>query len=481
MDDSPTAEPLLNAIAALLDGVPGLSGAEFLLGNTTSQIWRKLETTAGVGWVATEERTHLVPLRAGRQHHGWLRLRHDPALPLAGLAAELGAIGRMVGSHLGRRRSAEPPDRTNWDTTNRDKAETRVTVRREPDRNIDHTIMAAVARAQGAALRGEPAGEALAPLLAILMDVTGSQDVRIADGGLDLVCAITPLSAEALSSTESAISAILESEARNDRMAADLSAATNRADRAEFADLAKTEFLATMSHELRTPLNAILGFSELLQNQTFGPLGGPISGARYVGYATDIHDSGRLLLQIISDIMDVAKVETGRIHLAHDWVDTRQLLSSVVRLIEPRAAAADIAFEMVVSGEPLPRLWADERLVKQALLNILSNAVKFTPRGGSIRLTATPIDLGEGDAGLAVEITDTGLGIAESELTRVFEPFHRGDGATNRKFEGTGLGLPLARSFIDLHGGSLTLDSVQGAGTTVRISLPPARADIAAE
>ncbi|KJB92298.1 histidine kinase [Skermanella aerolata KACC 11604] len=243
--------------------------------------------------------------------------------------------------------------------------------------------------------------------------------------------------------------------------------AKRRAERAEFADLAKTEFLATMSHELRTPLNAILGFAELLKNQSFGPLG----SARYVGYAADIHDSGQLLLQIISDIMDVAKVETGRINLTPDWVDATHLMASVARLIEPRAAAAGISFEIALPEQALPRLWADERLIKQALLNVLSNAVKFTPSGGSIRMTAMIHPL---TGKMEIEIADTGLGIAKSELSKVFEPFHRGDGAMNRRFEGTGLGLPLARSFVELHGGSLTLDSVQGQGTTVHVALLPA-------
>jgi signal transduction histidine kinase len=174
----------------------------------------------------------------------------------------------------------------------------------------------------------------------------------------------------------------------------------------------------------------------------------------------------------------VAKVETGHIHLASDWVDAGHLLASVTRLIEPRAVSAGLSFEVIVQS-PLPRLWADERLLKQALLNVLSNAVKFTPSGGSIRMTATMESRGEpwgeprGDK-LTIEIADTGLGIAAAQLSRVFEPFHRGDGAMNRRFEGTGLGLPLARSFVDLHGGSLTLDSIQGVGTTVRLSLPPA-------
>ncbi|UEM21520.1 HAMP domain-containing histidine kinase [Skermanella mucosa] len=492
LDEAPTPGPALGRIAALLDTIPGISGAEFQLGNTGDQHVQHLETlpadplAGGSLRLVTrrgpaEDRTHLIPLRAGRSHHGWLRLRHNPDVPLPRLSSELATICRLVALHLEKRRSADLLEQAN-----RDIAELRATPGRAADRKETgrqppgtrdadfqdkEQALLAIARAQGAVLRGEPARDALESLSAALRDLTGSSAVRVGvDGSLDFESPASPLPPGLLAEARSAVASIVASESRR----VELCEARQRADRAEFADLAKTEFLATMSHELRTPLNAILGFSELLKNQTFGPLG----SARYVGYASDIFDSGKLLLQIISDIMDVAKVETGRIHLAQDWVDADHLVSSVVRLIEPRAAAAGIAFETRIMREPLPRLWADERLIKQALLNILSNAVKFTPPGGSIRLTVDTVRLDSGDTGLGIEIADTGLGIAASELTRVFEPFHRGDCATNRRFEGTGLGLPLARSFIDLHGGSLTLDSVQGAGTTVRISLPPTAGEV---
>ncbi|UEM03009.1 HAMP domain-containing histidine kinase [Skermanella rosea] len=492
LDEVPTPEPALGRIAALLETIPGISGVEFQLGNTGDQQAQHMETPAADSPAcgslrlvsrrgSAEDRTYLIPLRAGRSHHGWLRLRHDPDVPLSRLSSELGTICRLVALHLEKRRSADLLEQANHDV-----AELRATLERAADRkdagrrdpgpddagfdDRERALLLAVVRAQGAVLRGEPAEDALDPLFAALRDLTGSSAVRTGcDGALEFEDPASTLPPGLLAEARSAVASILASETRG----VELCEARQRADRAEFADLAKTEFLATMSHELRTPLNAILGFSELLKNQTFGPLG----SARYVGYASDIFDSGKLLLQIVSDIMDVAKVETGRIHLAHDWVDADHLVSSVVRLIEPRAAAAGIAFETRIARQPLPRLWADERLIKQALLNVLSNAVKFTPPGGSIRLTVDTARLDSGDTGLGIEIADTGLGIAASELTRVFEPFHRGDCATNRRFEGTGLGLPLARSFIDLHGGSLTLDSIQGAGTTVRISLPPAAAE----
>ena len=424
-----------------------------------------LRLIAGSG-AGADERNPAIPLRAGRTLYGWLRLRHAAGAPPRRLAAELEAVGRLVALHLEKRQTIALLERAN-----NDMAEAHLTLERDLHCLIvENAVLAAIAQSQGRALRGMAPDLALAPLLDTLKDLTRARHVGIshAESGASVRLVFDPPQVN--------LPAILPCRGGDRREGhpvgsaerAELCQAKCRAERAEFADLAKTEFLATMSHELRTPLNAILGFAELLKSQSFGPLG----SARYVGYATDIHESGQLLLQIISDIMDVAKVETGRIHLASDWVDAGHLMASVVRLIEPRAVAAGLSFEVALPEHPLPRLWADERLIKQALLNILSNAVKFTPSGGSIRMTAVVEPFSEK---LGIEIADTGLGIAQAELSRVFEPFHRGDGAMNRRFEGTGLGLPLARSFVELHGGSLTLDSIRGEGTTVRISLPPAQ------
>lgn len=486
LDEHPSLEAGLRQVAGLIDGIPGVSGAAFEIDHATgferdhiddeisgtenpagssgavSGGWPigGLRLIAGSGG-AIDERNPVIPLRAGRTLYGWLRLHHESCPPPIRVVAELEAIGRLVALHLEKRQTIALLERAN-----NDMAEAHLTLERDLYcLTVENTLLAAVARSQGRALRGMTAEQALSPLLDTLKDLTRARHVEIADasGRIAFDHPALTLPDGPLGVAEAAARDILSAAAER----TELCQAKCRAERAEFADLAKTEFLATMSHELRTPLNAILGFAELLKNQSFGPLG----SARYVGYAADIHDSGQLLLQIISDIMDVAKVETGRINLAHDWVDAGHLLASVARLIEPRAAAACLSFEIVVPKRPLPRLWADERLIKQALLNVLSNAVKFTPSGGSIRMTAMLAPLSEK---LEIEIADTGLGIAESELTKVFEPFHRGDGAMNRRFEGTGLGLPLARSFVELHGGSLTLDSVQGKGTTVLVSLLPA-------
>jgi signal transduction histidine kinase len=506
LDEFPSPEPGLREISSLLDGIPGVSGAAFEIApfidffgdhfddaaedpsdadtnagaadertaderTADERTIGSLRVIAGSG-ASADERNPMIPLRAGRTLYGWLRLHHETGAPPRRLAAELEAVGRLVALHLEKRQTIALLERANSDM-----AEAHLTL--ECDlrcMTVENAVLAAIAQSQGRALRGMAPDLALAPLFDALKDLTRARHVGIASDESEITGDDpifpnrivfdqpgTKLPDGPLAVAEAAVRDILS--AASERT--ELCQAKCRAERAEFADLAKTEFLATMSHELRTPLNAILGFAELLKNQSFGPLG----SARYVGYAADIHDSGKLLLQIISDIMDVAKVETGRINLAHDWVDAGHLMASVTRLIEPRAVAAGLSFEVALPERSLPRLWADERLIKQALLNVLSNAVKFTPSGGGIRMTAMVEPFSER---LVIEITDTGLGIAKSELARVFEPFHRGDGAMNRRFEGTGLGLPLARSFVELHDGSLTLDSVQGTGTTVWISLPPA-------
>jgi signal transduction histidine kinase len=236
-------------------------------------------------------------------------------------------------------------------------------------------------------------------------------------------------------------------------------------DVAATASQAKSQFLATMSHELRTPLNAIIGFSEMLAGETFGPLGDP----HYPDYARSIHASGRHLLQLINDILDFTRLDAGRFELYDEEIDLHELVAATLRMIELEASRAGIALEIALDGG-LPLLRADARRVRQVLLNLLSNAVKFTPRGGAIRLMAIRRG-GE----LAIAIADTGIGIAAQDIPRALERFGQVDSSLSRKYDGTGLGLPLARRLMEQHGGRLDLESAVGIGTTVTASFPGER------
>lgn len=234
---------------------------------------------------------------------------------------------------------------------------------------------------------------------------------------------------------------------------------------AEMADRAKSEFLANMSHELRTPLNAVLGFSEILVNEAFGPLG----NERYRGYAQDIHASGAHLLSIINDILDLSKAASGKLELAEDWFDAREIVNSVCRLIQPRIDESKLSLTVETRPEAL-MLYADERLMRQMLLNLLSNACKFTPPDGHIDCSVS-VDA----AGMTFAVTDTGIGIPAEDLERVVEPFGQVDNSLSRRQEGTGLGLALVKVMAELHGGTLRLTSEMGSGTTVAVILPPGR------
>jgi PAS domain S-box-containing protein len=235
---------------------------------------------------------------------------------------------------------------------------------------------------------------------------------------------------------------------------------------AELANRSKSEFLANMSHELRTPLNAIIGFSEVITKQLFGSVG----SQRYVDYAKDIYDSGVHLLDIINDILDVAKAEAGKLQLHESVVNIEATVSAALRLLKERAENGHVKLATEVAPG-LPPIWADERIMKQVLINLLSNAVKFTPSGGTVTVEATL----EPGGGVAVLVRDTGIGIAETDLPAVMSPFGQVENSLSRKHAGTGLGLPLVKSLVELHAGAFELRSCEGEGTTAIVRVPRSR------
>lgn len=233
----------------------------------------------------------------------------------------------------------------------------------------------------------------------------------------------------------------------------------------ETANRAKSQFLANMSHELRTPLNAIIGFSEMFVNSTFGPLG----SEHYQEYAKDIHNSGNHLLGIINDILDLSKIEAGQMELREAQLDVAQIVNSAVRIVHERAANAELKLVTQLPDQ-LPKLNADERGVKQMLINLLSNAIKFTDAGGTITIGA---DCRNG--ALLLGVADTGIGMSKDDAIVAMKPFGQVDSSNTRKYEGTGLGLPLVKSLIELHGGRIRIDSGQKRGTTVTLTFPQER------
>lgn len=235
--------------------------------------------------------------------------------------------------------------------------------------------------------------------------------------------------------------------------------------RAEGANRAKSEFLANMSHELRTPLNAINGFSEIMMNEMFGPLG----DERYKGYSQDIHSSGQHLLALINDILDMSKIEAGKMNLKFEPMHVEDVAEDAVRLVRNRAEAAGL--NLSIDFPPLPEIEADYRAIKQVLLNLLSNAIKFTPRAGSVTLTAEIRRDPFGDM-VRVSVADTGIGIAKEDLARLARPFEQVESQFSKTTQGTGLGLALTKSLISMHEGVLDMTSTPGEGTTVSFALP---------
>ncbi len=237
-------------------------------------------------------------------------------------------------------------------------------------------------------------------------------------------------------------------------------------DLAEQGSRSKSEFLANMSHELRTPLNAIIGFSQVMRAETLGPIGSP----RYIEYLDDIIDSSEHLLGVINDILDVAKSEAGKIDLNEETVDINEEIRLTARLFAEQASASKVKLSIEVSDN-LPALNADQRKIRQILLNLVSNAVKFTPPDGSVTVSASI----NGGGGMDIVVNDTGIGIEASDIAAALAPFGQVESNLSRRYEGTGLGLPLTQALIERHGGELVLDSEPGRGTRVTARFPGER------
>jgi len=237
-------------------------------------------------------------------------------------------------------------------------------------------------------------------------------------------------------------------------------------ERSELANRAKTEFLDNMSHELRTPLNAIIGFSQMMTTEIFGP----IENSHYKDYAGDIFGSASYLLELINDILDVSRIEAGRLELEETPVDLAEIISSSVHLVAEHAASAGLELETEINGD-LPSFMGDPRRIKQILINLLFNAIKFTPAGGTIRTGVSR----EAASGITLFVQDNGVGISEGDIPKIIEPFSTIESSYTRSHDGIGLGLSIVKSLTELHGGSVEIESAKGTGTMVRIIMPASR------
>jgi signal transduction histidine kinase len=284
---------------------------------------------------------------------------------------------------------------------------------------------------------------------------------------LGLVAAVTDhhLASRAVQEAQRLRAHVVELEATKLELQTTAENLTRALNAAAEASQSKSQFLATMSHELRTPLNAIIGFSELLKGELFGPIG----DARYKGYVNDVHRSGKHLLALVNDVLDFSKIDAGHLTLQDDQIDIREALATSLRMVEGQAGTNGVIIEQEIA-EDLPILRADERRIRQILLNLLSNAVKFTPRGGTIRMIAF-VDERE----FVVQVADTGIGMAKEDIPRALERFGQLDSDLNRKYEGTGLGLPLTKKLAELHGGRLEIESELCVGTKVTVAFPAER------
>lgn len=234
-------------------------------------------------------------------------------------------------------------------------------------------------------------------------------------------------------------------------------------EQAEEANQAKSEFLANMTHELRTPLNAIIGFADVMASEVHGPMENP----HHIAYLEDIRTSGKHLLSVINDILDLSKIEAGKLTPNESACNVRRTAEACLSMMREQAESAGL--ELLAETDSLPVLWADTRMVRQILLNLLSNAIKFTPRGGTVTISARA----NAEDGFSISVTDTGIGI--EDIPKSLMRFEQVDGSLSRSYNGTGLGLPLSQSLAELHGGQLHIESTPGEGTTVTVSFPTSR------
>ncbi|MEP6831027.1 MAG: ATP-binding protein [Rhizomicrobium sp.] len=238
-------------------------------------------------------------------------------------------------------------------------------------------------------------------------------------------------------------------------------------DEAELANRAKSSFLANMSHELRTPLNAILGFSEVMKDQHLGP----VHNARYLSYANDIHSSGRHLLAIINDVLDLAKIEAGKMTLDNAGVFAiAPVLTSALAMLKGLDEKYGVTIHNEIAEDGM-QLMAVERMIRQVIINLVGNAIKFTPPGGTVHVSGKLT----GNGGYEIAVRDTGVGMSEKEMLQAMMPFGQNENRFTGKHDGTGLGLPLAKAMLELHDGTLTMSSVPEVGTTVTMSFPSPR------
>ncbi|MBT3305914.1 MAG: HAMP domain-containing histidine kinase [Alphaproteobacteria bacterium] len=235
---------------------------------------------------------------------------------------------------------------------------------------------------------------------------------------------------------------------------------------AEIANRAKSEFLANMSHELRTPLNSILGYSEILATEIFGKHQNPL----YKDYASSIHHAGSHLLNILTDILDISKIEAGEAVVEDSEIDIAKALDDCITMVKPRAVAADVEIQLNGSDKS-PFVRADERHFKQIMLNLLSNAVKFSEKGGMITVTTIQNEIG----GKEISIADTGIGIHLDDISNILNPFAQVAWSQSRNHDGVGLGLPICKSLLELHDADMNIDSKVGKGTTITVKFPPER------